>query len=160
MSTGTFVTAIDCMDGRTKRSVIRFLKKKFRVDYVDVITEPGPDKILAEATDLAVVENTKKRLDISVNKHHSKVIAVIAHEECAGNPVEKEKHLAHSRQARKTVEGFGFDAEVISIWVPADCWRKKGIVARFFTNIAEAILDLIDWMEGLSQNRESIEEIK
>jgi hypothetical protein len=43
-----FATALNCMDGRVQITIIEFLKKKFKVDYVDMITEPGIDKILAE----------------------------------------------------------------------------------------------------------------
>lgn len=43
-----FATALNCMDGRVQIPIIEFLKKKFKVDYVDMITEPGIDKILAE----------------------------------------------------------------------------------------------------------------
>jgi hypothetical protein len=120
MSTGTFATAINCMDGRTQAAVAQLIKKMFGVDYVDTITEPGPDKILAENTNQAIIENIKYRVGISVNKHHSKVIAIVAHHDCAGNPVSKEEHLEHLRQAKKIVEGFGFNVEVIWVWVGPD----------------------------------------
>ena len=39
----SFCTAINCMDGRVQLPVIRFLQERFKVDYVDVISEPGPN---------------------------------------------------------------------------------------------------------------------
>ena len=33
----TFATAINCMDGRVQIPVIEYLKKEFKVDYVDMI---------------------------------------------------------------------------------------------------------------------------
>ena len=41
-----FATAVNCMEGRTQLPVIAYLKKKFEVDYVDMVTEAGPVKIL------------------------------------------------------------------------------------------------------------------
>ena len=43
-----FATAINCMDGRTQLPTINWAMKELNVDYVDSITEAGPDKILAE----------------------------------------------------------------------------------------------------------------
>ena len=54
MTKETFATAINCMDGRTQEPIISWAKKAFEVDYVDAITEPGPDKILAEGPDILV----------------------------------------------------------------------------------------------------------
>jgi S-methylmethionine-dependent homocysteine/selenocysteine methylase len=44
-----FGTAINCMDGRTQLPVLDWVKKNYDVDYVDMITEAGADKILAES---------------------------------------------------------------------------------------------------------------
>ncbi len=72
----SFCTAINCMDGRVQTSVSDFLKDRFGTDYVDVITEPGPDLILAEQSNTALVESIVARLNISVHKHQSKGIAI------------------------------------------------------------------------------------
>jgi hypothetical protein len=117
----TFGTAINCMDGRTQEAAMAYLRENHGVDHVDAITEPGPCRILADNTDEAVIANIKKRVGISVHKHHSRVIAVIAHPECAGNPVDKEEQLGHLRMAYATVEGFGFTGvEIILLWVNND----------------------------------------
>ena len=49
-----FCTAINCMDGRTQEPVIAFVKKRFGIDCVDMITEPGPDKILAQSKNIKI----------------------------------------------------------------------------------------------------------
>jgi hypothetical protein len=89
-----FATAINCMDGRTQVPVIEWMKKRYGVDYVDMITEPGVDAILSENKDMQTIERIKKRLSISIEKHHSKFIAVVGHHDCAGNPVDMQTHLA------------------------------------------------------------------
>jgi hypothetical protein len=55
-----FVMAINCMDGRVQLPVIEWLKKEYEADYVDMITEPGPNKILAENKDQLFINSIKK----------------------------------------------------------------------------------------------------
>jgi len=53
---------------------------------------------------------------MSVEMHGSKLIGVVGHHDCAGNPVDDSVHLAHIRSAIKTVASWGFSAEVFGIW--------------------------------------------
>ena len=126
MSEKEFATAINCMDGRVQLPVTEFLKNKYGVDYVDMITEPGPDGILAANRDKAAIDSIKRRVAISTGKHGSKHIAIVGHHDCAGNPVDKETHLAHIRSAIKTVKSWGVKAEVIGLWVD-DKWKVSEV---------------------------------
>ena len=74
----SFCTVINCMDGRVQLPVIEYLKNKFEADFVDTITEAGPVAILAEKKDSELADSILKRVDISVNKHKSVGIAVVA----------------------------------------------------------------------------------
>lgn len=128
MAKGKFVTAINCMDGRVQLPVIEYLKSKFEADYVDMITEPGPDGLLANSSaNRSVVEQIKKRVEISVKKHGSKVVAITAHHDCAGNPVEKEQHIEHLRSAVEAIKSWGFDVEIIALWID-DNWQVHRVV--------------------------------
>lgn len=122
-SNNKFACAVNCMDGRVQDAVKNYLKENYGVDFVDVVTEPGPNKILEDNTNAPIIENIKKRIDISVNHHGAKIIAIAGHFGCAGNPVEKEEQVEHLRKARKTVEDFGFNAEVVILWV-GEGWQK------------------------------------
>jgi len=124
----TFACAINCMDGRVQDAVKNYMKENYSVDYVDMVTEPGPNKILAENADIAIIENIKKRVDISVNHHGSKVVAIIGHFDCAGNPTEKEEQITHLKKAEETVKSFGFPAEIILLWVDGD-WQTVELVS-------------------------------
>ena len=117
-----FACAINCMDGRVQDAVKNYMKENYGVDYVDMVTEPGPNKILADNSDLAVIKNIKKRVEISVRHHGSKVVAIIGHFKCAGNPVPKEEQIKQLAEAKKTVEAMGFSAEVILLYVEGD-WK-------------------------------------
>ena len=123
MKTGTFACVINCMDGRCQSPVRNYLQDNYGVDYVDMVTEPGPNKILADNNDNLIIENIKKRVAISVNHHGSKVVAIVGHFGCAGNPTKKEEQCNHLQDAKKTVDSFGFGVETIMLWVDKD-WQK------------------------------------
>jgi hypothetical protein len=117
-----FGTAINCMDGRVQIPVIEWLKRQYGVDYVDMITEPGPERLLAEDKDRISVESIRKRLEISVSRHNSNLVAIVGHQDCAGNPADKETQLRQISNAIKTVESWNFNVQVIGLWVG----RRKG----------------------------------
>jgi hypothetical protein len=114
------------MDGRVQVPVTEFLKKKYGVDYVDMITEPGPNGILAANKDQPIIDSIKRRVGISTTKHGSKHVAIVGHHDCAGNPVDKDTHLAHIRSAIKTVKSWEVKAEVIGLWVD-DKWKVSEV---------------------------------
>jgi len=124
-----FACAINCMDGRVQDAVKDYIKKNYSVDWVDMVTEPGPNKILA-SPELAegLVENIKKRVEISVHHHGSKVVAIVGHFGCAGNPAEKEEQIKHLKEAKKTVESFGFPVEIVLLWVDGDWQTVEKVV--------------------------------
>jgi hypothetical protein len=126
MSDKKFATAINCMDGRTQIPVAEWMKKMFKVDYVDAVTEPGPIKLIAEFKDIQVIANIKKRVDISVNHHRSKAIAVVGHFDCAGNPVDKNTQVLQIADAVKKIKTWGFDVTVVGLWVDED-WKVSQI---------------------------------
>lgn len=112
-----FATVINCMDGRTQLPVIDFMKTKFNVDYVDVITEPGPVKVIAEQRNAFQVRSIQQRVMISQEKHGSKHLALVAHHDCAGNPVEKSKQIEQLRKSLDSIHLWGFKGSVIGLWV-------------------------------------------
>ena len=122
MSDKSFATAINCMDGRTQIPIINFLKQKYNVDYVDSLTYPGPDKHLRHNDDS--IKIFKPEVDISVNKHGSKAIAVVGHYDCAGNPVEKLQHLKDIKSSVEELKSWGFNTEIIGLYVNKD-WEVE-----------------------------------
>jgi hypothetical protein len=126
MSKGRFAAAINCMDGRTQLPVIEWMRREGGVDYVDTITEPGPVRILAEAADVAALESIRRRVDISVNRHGSRRVAIIAHADCAGNPVDKETQVNQLRSAAATILSWGLGVQVDRLWV-GDNWQVERV---------------------------------
>ena len=117
MTDGRFATAVNCMDGRVQIPVVEWLKKQYGVDYVDMITEPGPERLLAENKDRISIESIRRRLEISVRRHSSNLVAVVGHQDCAGNPADKETQLRQLSNAGKTVESWNFGVRVVELWV-------------------------------------------
>jgi carbonic anhydrase len=111
-----FATALNCMDGRVQEPVIKFLKEKYKVDFVDMITEPGIDRILVEG-DEKILEKIKNKIEISIKKHGSKVVAIVGHTDCAGNPVERKEHLRQIRKGKEILKSMNIKAEILGLWV-------------------------------------------
>ena len=112
-----FCTVINCMDGRVQEPVIKYMKERFQADYVDSITEPGPNGILAENTNQSIIENILLRTDISVNKHKSDALAIIGHHDCAGNPVSKSRQIEQVRQSMKYMDEHFPNITIVGLWV-------------------------------------------
>ncbi len=113
----SFCTAINCMDGRVQRPVVEYLSKRFKADFVDMITEPGPNRILAEGKDKARIESILTRCNISVEKHGSVGIAVAGHYDCAGNPTAEKEQRKHLEAAIAFLMRHYPDKEIIGLWL-------------------------------------------
>jgi len=119
-----FATAINCIDGRTHKPVMEFVTKKFRADYVDLITEPGPDKVLSENKDYSLIESIKRRMLISVKKHNSKIAIIAGHHDCVANPVEETEHYSQIKEAVKNIQSWNLEVEVYGVWVDKN-WKAE-----------------------------------
>ncbi len=113
---GGFATAVNCMDGRVQDPVTDWLKDLCCVEYVDVITEPGPVRLLAEG-DAVAADSIRRRVEVSVRAHGSSVVAVVAHGDCAGNPVSPEEQQTQLLRAVERVAGWDLGVSVLGLWV-------------------------------------------
>jgi carbonic anhydrase len=112
-----FVTSINCMDGRVQIPIIKWMKEKYKADFVDIITEAGPNKILSEQKPDIIIQSIRKRVEISVKVHESKVIAISGHDDCAGNPTDKETQLNQIKESVEKIKSWGFNVQVIGLWI-------------------------------------------
>lgn len=125
MGKGKFGTAVNCMDGRAQAPIIEWMRKSYRLDYIDMVTEPGADRLMGEGS-RQETEPIKAKVFISVKAHGSRVVAVVGHDDCAGNPVGMERHLEQIRKGMAAVEGWGLDGvRVVGLWLGQD-----GVVER------------------------------
>lgn len=125
MVQGTFVTAVNCMDGRVQEPVLDWLKEQYQADYVDMVTEAGPNKVLLEG-DHEAVQALKSKIEVSLNAHGSRVIAIAGHYDCAGNPVDKREKWEQTRRSVSHLQDWYPDAEVIGLWVNEN-WQVESV---------------------------------
>lgn len=116
MATGTFGTAINCIDGRAQAPVSDFVKMNGHVQYVDMVTTAGADNVMAQGSP-AQIEYIKQQVLISVNAHNSRIIAIAGHHDCAANPVSKDEHFAHIHAAVQTIASWSLPVQIFGLWV-------------------------------------------
>jgi len=120
--TSTFATVINCMDGRVQDPVNSWMKEKTGATYIDVITEAGPDRIMASTATASRL--ILQRILVSRDKHKSTELALVAHDDCAGNPVSKEMHLEHLKKSGKIMETWHLNMHIMLIWVDEN-WQVE-----------------------------------
>jgi hypothetical protein len=108
------------MDGRVQLPVIHYLQKRYDVEFVDVVTEPGANRMLATREPKSLRRSILERVDISVVKHNSKAIAVVGHADCAGNPADKTEQWAQIREGVQTILDLYPTVECIGLWLDTD----------------------------------------
>ena len=112
-----FGTAINCIDGRTQEPVIDFMKQKYDIDGVDMVTFPGLDGVISNRENSDEIAFIRNAVSISIEKHRSCIIAVVGHFDCAGNPGDREHHYAHIQKAVQEVSSWSFHAQVVGFYV-------------------------------------------
>ena len=115
----TFFTSVGCMDGRMQEPVLGFGRKQFKAKYPDTITEAGLVGALSkQSINKNLFSSLKRKIFISLERHHSKGIVVHGHEDCAGNPVEDKKHKKDILKAAELIQSLTpKDTPVVPVFV-------------------------------------------
>ena len=116
MSAAKFGTAVLCIDGRIHGPVRDWLRARYYLDYVDLVTEAGADAALA-GPDSEAVERLRRNVARSVERHGSSVAAIVGHADCAANPVSRESHLAVIRVGLQLIRHWNFAVTVVGLYV-------------------------------------------
>lgn len=122
-----FCSVINCIDGRVQLPVIRYLQQRFEVDYVDSITEPGPNLILSEEKNADSIQAILDRLKISIESHNSVGVAIVGHHGCAGNPAPRDEQITHIRKAMKLLRQRCGSIAIIGLWVDEN-WEVREVI--------------------------------
>jgi len=112
----TFATAITCIDGRVQQPVADWVKLHANVRFVDLITEPGPDRVLSEGATEVITEIVRKAW-FSLNHHNSSMIALAGHDTCAANSVSKEEHFKQIIEGVRVLISHELPARIVGLWV-------------------------------------------
>ncbi len=114
-----FGTAINCMDGRVQEPVMNWLKSSYNLQYVDEITEPGPTKLIT-SNDPTVVNALKAKVLISVEHHGSRLVALAAHDDCAGNPIPREASIRQVLEGLEIIRSWNLPVTIVGLWVDVE----------------------------------------
>lgn len=114
------------MDGRPQRRVADYLTTSFGVRNLDTITTAGMVRHLADDTDQT--DTILANLDVSIEKHGSTQMAVVAHHDCAGNPVPADAQRQQLAKAVRRLRQRHPDAEVVGLWL-GEYWIVEKIGA-------------------------------
>ena len=114
------------MDGRIQEPILTYLKDQYDITYVDTITEPGPCRILAENEDKKLLDSILERVNLSINKHVSKLIAISGHHDCAGNPCNEETQKQQIKQSIEFLKNLYPEIDIIGLWVDSE-WRTSNV---------------------------------
>lgn len=111
-----FAAVITCMDGRIQTRTIDQLMTRFGARHIDNITTTGAVKHLAGVV-TPTGEGLLESLAVSVKAHGTTQVAIVAHAECAGNPVPDAEQKAQLRNAVVSISGRFPDLEVIALFL-------------------------------------------
>lgn len=122
----SFCTAINCLDGRVQEPANAFLKKYFNVKYVDMITEAGPVQYLTEKQKCEITDSILKRVELTILRHNTVGIAIMAHYDCLGNPVSEEVQRRQLKEAAEFLKKRFPKERVETFWIDAK-WQVRTV---------------------------------
>ncbi len=121
MARANFGTAVSCIDGRVHVPVINWMREMLSVDYIDLVTQPGADGLVALSPERAATL-LRPSIDISIQRHASPVVALVGHYDCAANPGSAEQHRENLLQGLRVLQEWGLGVKLIALWVNAE-WQ-------------------------------------
>lgn len=121
-----FGSALACIDGRFQRRTSDYLTQTFGVRSIDTVTAAGMIKNIAETTDRTAV--ILADLQVSLDKHKSTQIGVVAHADCAANLVPDDTQKKQVALAVASLETMFPDFEVVGVWID-----ENSIVERIWS---------------------------
>jgi len=120
-----FATAITCIDGRVQQPIADWMKLYTNVDYVDLVTEPGPDKALSDGPS-HVIDEIVRKVSFSILHHSSNVVAVTGHHDCAANDADKEEHIEQILDGIRVLHSYEINVRMLGLWLNE--WNSVEVV--------------------------------
>lgn len=118
----SFATVICCMDGRIQLPVIEYLQERFKADYIDNITAAGPVGVISASPDSDKSRSMIRMIDISISLHGSEQLAIVAHHDCAGNPIPGSAQRSQIEICKQFLAQLYPDLEIIGLWLDEE-WQ-------------------------------------
>mgnify|MGYP001238588947 CR=1 FL=1 len=114
-------TCLNCIDGRVQVPVLDWIKERYKINFVDIITAAGMDGVLASGNNL---DEILRNLDISINVNKSSRIFLVGHYDCKGNPVDEKLHRDNINKGVEGLKAHRPELEIIGLWVNSS-WQVE-----------------------------------
>ena len=82
-----------------------------------MVTFPGSDGIFSSGDHSEEIALIRRAISVSMEKHGSKIIAVVGHYDCAGNPGDSGHHHIHIQRAMREVSSWNLHVQIIGLYV-------------------------------------------
>jgi carbonic anhydrase len=119
-----FATAITCIDGRVQQPIVDWMKLHTNVHYVDLITEPGPDKLVSSES--PAVDEVVRKVSFSIHHHASTVVALTGHHDCAANAGDKDDHIEQILAGIRVLLSYNLNVRILGLWLSE--WNSVELV--------------------------------
>ena len=120
-----FAVVLNCIDGRTQQALIEWVQRELDVTHVDVVTEPGVDRVLARG-EAATVQALLDKVCVSRLAHGAVAVIVAGHHDCAANPGDAEHHLGDVTGGVATMRPLLPEMPVHGVYVD-DTWQVLAV---------------------------------
>jgi len=110
-------TVINCIDAPIRLPVIEFLKFVWKVQWVIVINEAAPEKVLSEGKDAQAIEHIHQNIRASLGNQAQKRLAIVSHYGCNLNKAGDVEKKGMLRKAVDYLKNKYSGVEVLGIWV-------------------------------------------
>ena len=127
-----FATVVTCIDGRIHGPLGEWIRDRLDVEYLDLITEPGADRMLATAGPTALTR-LLDAVGVSRTAHGSGTLVLAGHADCAGNPVSEAEHHDQLRRAAARLADRLPELRILAVHTGScgtDCWRPHLVDER------------------------------
>lgn len=121
-----FATCLNCIDGRTHLPLISWIKDRYEVEFVDLITEPGMIEVLA----CGFHDNSSliTKIKLSLEKHQPKLIIAAGHYDCAGCLKNNLEHKMDINKAVANIKQLFPKIPVSGVWIN-DTWTVEEVIS-------------------------------
>lgn len=122
----SFATCLNCIDGRTHLPLINWIRDKYKVEFVDLITEPGMIEQLA--CGFQANSSLITKVQLSLEKHQPKLIIAAGHYDCAGCSKNNFEHKKDIDRAVANVMQLFPGIPVSGVWIN-DTWNVEEVIS-------------------------------
>lgn len=122
-----FAALLNCIDGRAQQPAVDWVRNTLGVTYVDVVTEPGVDAVVARG-DEASLDALLEKVCVSRLAHGAEALVIAGHHDCAANPGDAHTHAKDIAAAVERLQAALPEIAVRGLYVD-ESWTARTAAA-------------------------------